>query len=168
MAFIRSNNNVISFAEYQDVLDADQRLFETNEGLTDDYVETVLIRSTEIVLDKIRATAWWRDYYVSRSSTPLSNPADLPTPDANRILERQNDFTDLCVAIALSEYILPRIADFGAADNAEMAKMGHYAQRASRILADLIQAGDWYDFNNTGTITSEERQLGIYNLRRIR
>ena len=39
MAFIRNNGNVISFAEYQDVLDADQRLFDANEGLTDDVVE---------------------------------------------------------------------------------------------------------------------------------
>lgn len=168
MAFIKSGQTVISFAEYQDVADADQRLFDANEGLTDDYVESVLIRSTERILNRIRSTAWWKNYYVSRSTTPLSNLADVPAPNANYILARQNDFTDLCVAVALNEYILPKIADFGAADNAEMAKMGHYAQRADKIFTELIEAGDWYDFSGTGVITSDEKDPGIVNLRRIR
>ena len=168
MAFIRSGSNVISFAEFQDVADADQRVFELNEGLTDDVVESTLVRATERILTKIRATDWWKSYYLNQSSSPISNVADIPAPNANRILDRQNDFTDLCVAMAMSEYILPRVADFGAADNAEKNKMGYYAQRAEKIFAELITAGDWYDFEGTGVITSDEKQPGKYNLRRVR
>lgn len=168
MAFIKSGNTVISFAEFQDVADADQRVFELNEGLTDDVIENTLIRATERILTKIRATDWWRQYYLNRNTSPINNVADIPAPDANKILDRQNDFTDLCVATAMSEYILPRVADFGAADNAEKNKMGYYAQRAEKIFAELITAGDWYDFEGTGVITSDEKEPGKYNLRRVR
>jgi hypothetical protein len=63
---------------------------------------------------------------------------------------------------------LPKVADFGSADNAELNKMGHYTQRADKIFAELITAGDWYDFNGTGIISSDEKQPGVYNLRRVR
>lgn len=168
MAFIKSGPNVLSFAEFQDVVDADQRIFESNEGLTDDVIESTLVRSTERILTKIRSTEWWRNYYVNRSGSTLSNIADLPAPNPNNILARQNDFTDLCVAIAMSEYILPKIADFGTTDNAERNKMGYYAQRADKLFNELIEQGDWYDFSGSGTITSDEKEQGMINLRRIR
>jgi hypothetical protein len=167
MAFISSGGNVISFAEDQDVFDADLRLFDANEGL-DDGVETSLIRSTERILTRLRASEWWQSYYVSRSTATLSSIADIPALDANRIIDRKNDFTELCVAIAMSEYILPKIADFGAVDNAEKNKMSYYTQRAEKIFAELITAGDWYDFDNSGAITSGEKQPGKYNLKRVR
>lgn len=168
MAFIRSGSTVISFAEFQDVLDADQRVFETNEGLTDDVIEDTLVRSTERILTRLRSTDWWRSYYTKRSSDTITSVADIPPLSANKILDRQNDFTDLCVAVAMSEYILPKVADFGAADNAELNKMGHYAQRAEKIFAELIVAGDWYDFDGTGAVASNEKQPWVYNLRRVR
>lgn len=169
MAFIKSGQTVISFAEYQDVLDADQRVFETNEGLTDDIIETALIRSTERILNKFRSSAWWASYYVNRSpGAQLTTSADIPALEANKIQARQNDFTDLCVATAMSEYILPKIADFGADDNAERNKMGYYAQRAEQLFGELITAGDWYNFDGSGVITSAEKQPGYYNLKRVR
>lgn len=168
MAFVKSGNTVISFAEYQDVVDADQRVFELNEGLTDDVIESTLVRATERILTKIRATDWWRSYYVNRSSSAITSVADIPAPSANKILDRKNDFTEMCVALAMSEYILPKVADFGAADNAEKNKMGYYAQRSDKIFAELITAGDWYDFEGTGVVTSDEKQPGKFNLRRIR
>ena len=69
MAFITNGNTTISFAEYQDVVDADQRLFDANEGLTDDLVETQLIRATERILVKFRDSAWWKGYYVNRDTS---------------------------------------------------------------------------------------------------
>jgi hypothetical protein len=169
MAFIRSGQNVISFAEYQDVVDADQRLFDTNEGLTDDVVENHLIRATERILSKIRASAWWQGYYVNRSpGIELRTVADIPALDPNKIQARQNDFTDLCVATAMSEYILPKIADFGTEDNAERNKMGYYAQRAEKLYGELITAGDWYNFDGVNGISSAEKQPGYYNLKRVR
>jgi len=64
MAFLNNGTTVISFAEYQDVVDADQRLFDTNEGLTEDVVETHLVRATARILSLFRATTWWRSYYL--------------------------------------------------------------------------------------------------------
>lgn len=169
MAFIKNGQTVISFAEYQDVADADQRLFDTNEGLTDEIVESALIRSTERILSKIRASAWWQGYYVNRdSSLKLNTVADIPALNPTLIKSRANDFTDLCVATALAEYILPSVANFGAEDNEERQKMGYYAQRAEKLFGELITAGDWYDFNADGIISSKEKAPGVYNLKRIR
>lgn len=167
MAFIiDNNNNVISFAEVQDVINADQRLFEANEGLTDENVEAQLIRATERVLDKFRSSSWWRNYYGSR--IPVTNPAAIPALDPKLILDRQNDFTDLCVYTALSEYILPSIADFSNEDSSERQKMKYYANKAETMFSDLINAGDWYDFDNTGTVNDSEKAAGQYNPKRIR
>lgn len=168
MAFIKSGNKVISFAEYQDVLDADQRLFDTNEGLSDDIIEQFLVRATERILTRFRSTSWWVSYYTTRVSSPLTTLADVPELSADKVASRKNDFTDLCVAIALSEYILPKIADFGTQDNAERNKMGYYANRADKIFAELLNAGDWYDFDGSGTITPSEKQPGHFNLKRVR
>lgn len=167
MAFIIDNNdNVVSFAEVQDVINADQRLFEANEGLTDENVEAQLIRATERVLDKFRSSSWWRDYYNRRN--PVTNPAAIPALDPKLIRDRQNDFTDLCVYTALSEYILPSIADFSNEDSSERQKMKYYTNKAETMFSELINAGDWYDFDNTGTVTDSEKSAGQYNPKRIR
>ena len=169
MAFIIEASVVVSFAEFQDVVDKDQRLFEANEGLTDDMVDLQLTRSTERILSKLRASPWWRSYYVKRDSVTVYNTvADIPAVNPNRIKGRQNDFTDLCVYTALSEFILPSIADFSNEDNAERQKMGYYTQKADKLFAELITAGDWYDFDDDGTVDSTEKQPGQFNLKRVR
>ena len=45
MAFITQGTTFFSFADYDDVLAKDSRLFSANEGLTQDVVEDSLIRS---------------------------------------------------------------------------------------------------------------------------
>jgi len=168
MAFITENSIVISFAEFQDVVDKDQRLFVTNEGLSDDIVEQQLVRATERILTKLRASAWWKTYYVKRSAGSFTTVADIPALNATRIIARQNDFTDLCVYTALADFILPAIADFGKEDNAERQKMGYYTLKAENLYGELITAGDWYDFDNSGAIGSTEKDPGFYNLKRVR
>lgn len=169
MAFIIENSTVTSFADFQDVVDIDQRLFEGNEGLSDDIVEQHLVRATERILTKVRSSAWWQSYYVNRNTvTTINTIADIPALDPNRILSRQNDFTDLCVYTALGEYILPSIADFSKEDNAERQKMGYYVSKADSLFGELISAGDWYDFDNDSEISSREKQPGQYNLKRVR
>ena len=169
MAFITESGNVTSFAEFQDVVNKDQRLFEANEGLSDDIVEQQLIRATERILSKIRSSAWWKSYYIRRDQNTVYNTvADIPAVNPNRIKARLNDFTDLCVFTALSEFILPSIADFGSEDNAERQKMGYYTQKADTLFGELITNGDWYDFDNSGTISSDEKSPGQYNLKRVR
>jgi hypothetical protein len=169
MAFIRENGTTISFAEYQDVVDKDQRLFESNEGLTDDSIETLLIRATERILTKLRSTSWWREYYIRQSgSNAISSVADIPALDPDKIAARQADFTDLCVYTAMADFILPSIADFGNQDNAERQKMGYYANKSETLFQELVNAGDWYDFDDDSTVESTEKQPGAYNLKRVR
>lgn len=169
MAFIVDNNTVISFAEYEDVFKTDERLFETNESLTDDKVEELLIRATERILTKLRSSSWWRSYYLNRaSSSSINTVADIPALDVNRIVARQRDFTDLCVYMALSEYIYPNLADFGSDTDPERAKMGYYANKVDSLFGELITVGDWYDFDDDGTIASNEKAPGQYNLKRVR
>lgn len=169
MAFIVENNTVISFAEYSDVFDRDQRLFDSNEGLTDDVVEPLLERATQRILDQIKSTAWWKTYWIRRNSAPVFNTsADIPSPEIDKIIGRTADFTDLCVYTALAEYILPSVADFGNQDNAERLKMGYYEAKSSKLFAELITAGDWYDFDGDGTVQSREKDPGVVNLRRVR
>ena len=169
MAFITESGTVTSFAEFQDVVNKDQRLFEANEGLSDDIVDQQLIRATERILSKIRSSAWWKSYYIRRDQATVFNTvADIPAVNPDRIKARLNDFTDLCVYVALGELILPSIADFGNEDNAERQKMGYYTQKAEALLGELITNGDWYDFDNSGTISSDEKSPGQYNLKRVR
>jgi len=170
MAFIIEGTTVTSFAEFQDVVDKDQRLLDANGGLSDDVIEAQLVRATERILTKLRASAWWRSYYIARNNNAvqLNTVADIPALDVNRIRSRQNDFTDLCVYTALGEYILPSIADFGKDDNSERQKMGYYTQKAETLFGELIEAGDWYDFNDDSTIGSTEMSPGYYNLKRVR
>ena len=169
MAFIIENSITISFADYEDVTTQDQRLFDSNEGLTDDVVETALIRATDRILNRVRASGWWRDYYQKRdSSTAYRTVADIPAVDPDRILSRKDDFTELCVATALADYILPQVADFGDDADSERNKMGYYQTRAEALFGELITAGDWYDFDDDGTIQSDEKDPGFFNLRRRR
>lgn len=169
MAFIIENNTTISFAEYSDVKAVDKRLFDSNEGLTDDEVETALIRATERILTRMRSTQWWRNYYLSRSpNANIKTVADIPALDPDKIKDRQNDFTDLCVYFALSEIILPQVADFGDDGDNDNAKMGYYQNKTERLFDELIVAGDWYDFDDDDVIESSEQSPGYANLKRVR
>ena len=175
MAFITSSGKVVSFAEFNDVLITDQRLFEANEGdgLSDGPIEDALIRSTERILTQIRSSDWWKSYYLRRSGSDMTSiltggGISVPQPNATLIIDRKNDFTDLCVYFALSQIILPKIADFGNADTAERQKIGFYDEKYRKLLEELLDAGDWYDFNNDGTISSTEKQPNRQNLTRVR
>lgn len=169
MAFIIENNTVVSFAEYSDVAEKDQRLFDSNEGLTDEAVETALERATQRILTKISQSDWWRSYYVKRDSdTEYKSVADVPSVDVDKIKAREADFTELCVYTALSDYILPQVADFGDEQDSERAKMGYYGNRAEELYGEIIRAGDWYDFDDDGVIQSTEKSPGNYTLKRVR
>lgn len=168
MAFIVESDNVISFAEYDDLLARDVRVIENNESLTDELIEDSLIRATERILTQLRMTQWWQDYYVERQSGTYRTRADIPAVNANLIKDRLNDFTDLCVYTALAEFILPKVADFGNPEDAERSKMGYYQNKADKLFAELVSAGDWYDFDDDDTITSLEKDPGSINLRRVR
>ena len=133
-----------------------------------DVVEDLLIRSTERILSQLRSTDWWRTYYKKQSSASITSVADIPSPEATKILSRKNDFTDLCVFHSFYYYIMPKIADFSDENNAERAKIGHYQQKFNDLLGELITAGDWYDFDGDLTVESTEKAPSQVNLRRVR
>jgi hypothetical protein len=66
------------------------------------------------------------------------------------------------------EYILPKIADFSDENNAERQKIGYYQQKFNMLFAELVTAGDWYNFDGVDGIDSTDKQPGIVNLRRVR
>lgn len=173
MAFIRSGGVVISFAEYSDFTARDQRFFEVNEGLTETQVEDLAELATSRILQLIRATEWWRSYYVRQTSgqtqaISASGTVIVPTPNPNRILDRQQDFTDICVFMTFTEYLLPKYADFSTQETSERQKMGYYDEKFRKRFQELIDTGDWYDFNGAGTISDSEKMPTRTNLQRIR
>jgi hypothetical protein len=157
MAFVYNNDLVESFAEFQDILDHDQRLFDTNEGLSESVIYPYLIRSTSRILSKIKGSDWWKS--VTPQFTNIS-------PEL--IITRHDDFTELCVYTALFDYILPIIANFGTQDNAEIQKMNYYQNKADALFEELINLGDWYDFNADNNISNDEIKPGTVLRRRIR
>ena len=172
MAFIQFGNQFISFATTEDLRALDARLFEQNEGLDDNYLQDQLQRSTERILELLRSTDWWRSYFVARntgaSAIQINTVADVPPLNPTKIRARQSDFTDLCCYYAFYNYILPYIADFSNEDSAERRKMGYYQQKFDLLFGELITAGDWYDFDDSDTIDSADKQPGVWNLRRVR
>lgn len=172
MAFIYQGSTFYSFADYDDVVAKDSRLFQANEGLTSDVVEDALIRSTQRILDMIRSSDWWKSYYIRQSGSyadvVVGQSILVPALNPFLILARQNDFTDLCVYHSLSEYLLAKVADFGNPDSAERQKLGFYNEKFRSLFDELVNAGDWYDFTNNGTITDAEKYPYVSNLRRVR
>ena len=175
MAFITSGGSVISFAEYSDAQNIDQRVFEANEGLTETIVEDALIRATTRILQNLGASDWWRMYYMRMSGgtyDPLIYNSmglfPIPDPDPNKILARKADFTDLCVYYAFSYYIYPKIADFSHQDNAERIKIGFMNEKYRSLFQELIDDGSWYDWDNGGIITNQEKMVSRTNVVRVR
>ena len=170
MAFIKAKDgSVTSFAEYSDAISRDIRIFELNESLLDDedVINELLVRSTERILTKLRATEWWRQYFTLRSNAEIRTVADIPALNPTYIKDRQNDFTDLCVYTALAEFIIPKVADFGKEDNSELIKMKYYADKAIAMFEELVTAGDWYDFDGSG-LTSYDKQPSFKYVRLVR
>ena len=174
MGYIIVGGNTLAFAEYEDVTDRDQRLFEANEGIANaNQIEDFTERATTKILYLIKDTDWWKSYYLAQSgSAPtwntLNGYVDVPVPNANKFIGRQQDWTDLCVFMTLYEYVLPKIADFSNEDNAEYKKIGFYKEKFGKLFAQLIAAGDWYDWNGTGVIVDSEKAPTVVNLVRVR
>lgn len=172
MAFISQGSSFYSFADYDDVVSKDSRLFSANEGLTSDVVEDSLIRSTQRILDQLRASSWWKSYYIrqtgSMADVVVGQSVQVPALDPFLIKARQQDFTDLCVYHTLSEYLLPRVADFGNPESAERQKLGFYDEKFRSLFDQLVTDGDWYDFDNDGNIANAEKYPFVTNLVRRR
>jgi len=178
MGFIVSGGNTISFCEYTDVIERDQRIIEANEispspfTSVSDLVEHFAERATTNILYEIKDTQWWKSYFIAldNGQTNISTLGyiDVPVPSANKFRARQQDWTDLCVYKTLYEYLLPKVADFSNEDSAEVKKIGFYREKYQSLLRTLIDAGDWYDFDGSSTISNSEKMPTRLNITRVR
>lgn len=176
MAFITVGGTVVSFCEYTDVTSRDSRLFEANEVIADanlvDDADGFGERATEKILYAVKDTDWWQSYFLvmdqAQTNVSTLSTIDVPLPSANKFFGRKQDWTDLCVYLVLFEYLLPKIADFSNEDNAEVRKIGFYREKYQTLFKELIEAGDWYDFDGTGAITNTEKMPTKLNLIRRR
>ena len=176
MAFITVNNQVVSYAEYTDVLQKDQRILESNEiiipeesGFADvtEFIEDMLTKSTDRINVKIKASSWWFGFNNFNNSS-VSNPALLPNFNPNLILSRKQDFTDMCVYYTFKEFLLPLVADFGNEESNEVQKIKYYETKFNDIFHELLALADWYDFDNSGTIDADEKAWTNQQVRRSR
>lgn len=174
--WIVSGGVVYSFCEYEDVTSRDTRLFEANEVIADsnlvDDLDGFGYRATQKILYEIKDTAWWQAYFIAKDqgATNIStlSTIDVPPPNPNKFQARQQDWTDLTVYKVLYEYLLPKIADFSNEDNAEVRKIGFYREKYQSLFRQLIDAGDWYDWDGTDTIINTEKMPTRTNIIRVR
>jgi hypothetical protein len=176
MAFILSGGNVVSYAEAEDVRDKDQRLFEANEftlaNLPDtplslnDYIEDLTTKATARINQKIRASSQWRDYLGYVGATWDIN--NIPAFNPNLILARKSDFTDMCAYYTLKEYLLPRVADFGNPESAEVQKIEYYSVKFTDLFTELLSMMDWYDYDASGALGDNDKLIRVSLTRRTR
>lgn len=181
MAFLTDGGgNVISFAEYTDVVQKDQRIFESNNlkipaesGFVsvEDYVENMLQLSTDRILLKIKTSAWWSTYNSYTGTTFTLN--NLPNVNPDRIdpgntLGRRQQFTDCCVYYCISQYIAPLFAEFGNDESPEVAKIQYYDAKYNDILNELLAVADWYDADGDSVVEAHEKLTTFARTRRSR
>jgi len=165
-AFIYSYKTFVSFATYEDVTNRDSRVFEANEDLTESEINDYLEQASQRILTQIRNTNWWRDY--QRRMAGIIDPNLLPAVNPDYILARTQEFIDLNVYFALYEYVYPTVADFGNPDSAEFAKIKFYKDLYNVLFDEIIDAGDWYDFSENGTIDTADKMAATVNRVRVR
>ena len=165
-AFIYSYKTFVSFATYEDVTNRDSRVFEANEDLTESEINDYLEQASQRILTQIRNTEWWREY--QRRMAEIINPNLLRAVNTDYILARTQEFKDLNVYFALFEYVYPTVADFGNPDSAEFAKIKFYKDSYNLLFDEVIEAGDWYDFSENGTIDTSDKMAAFVNRVRVR
>jgi hypothetical protein len=168
MAFNYNSTTFVSFAVYADVTARDQRFFEANEGLDSTTVNALLAQASQRILTQIRNTQWYREGAFALDPTLNNDLRSLPAVNPDYIEAREQEFKDLNVYFAMYEYLLPRVADFGNENSAEVVKIAHYKDGYDKLFKEVIESGDWYDFSGNGTITTNERRPSTVNLIRIR
>lgn len=166
MAFNIVGGNFVSFAVYSEVTARDQRFFESNEGFTENQVNSLLEQASDRILSKLKATDWWKEYQFSRDTTLERDLRLLPEVDPLRIKGREQDWKDLNIYFAMSEYLLPRAADWS--NEADVAKVNFYKDQFYALFKELIEDGRWYDYDNDGTIEKTEKAPSRVNLVRVR
>ena len=166
MAFNIVSGNFVSFAVYSEVAARDQRFFEANEGFTELQVNDLLAQASQRILSKLKATDWWSEYQFRRDAALSNDLRQLPDVNPLRIKGREQDWKDLNIYFAMTEYLLPRAADWS--NEADTAKIAFYKDQFMALFKELIEDGRWYDYDADGTVELNERQPSRVNLVRVR
>ena len=171
MAFLTVNNSVLSFAEYLDIVNTDQRVFESNEidwanapgspANLSEYVEDLCIKATNRIIEKIRVSSKWHAVADNQTNTEY-----VALFDPNKILRRQSDFTDMCSYYVLKEYLLAKVADWGNPESPEVQKIQYFENKFDDLFTELLTIFDWYDFDDSGEIDRSDLHIGQVTHRR--
>lgn len=168
MAFYYINQTFQSFAVYADVTARDSRFFEANEGMTEQVVNPLLAQSSQRILSQIKNTDWWKEYQFRRDSSLKYDLRLVPAVNPSNIKGKLQEFTDLNIYFAMAEYLLPKVADFGNETSAEVVKIKFYVDAYNKLFKEVIESGDWYDFDADGTVETAEKSPTFTNRVRTR
>jgi hypothetical protein len=64
--------------------------------------------------------------------------------------------------------VYPRVADFGNETDAGMVKIKFYRDQYTALFEEVLQSGDWYDFDGDNIVEKNEKRPVKLNLVRIR
>jgi hypothetical protein len=169
MAFNYTDDEFVSFAEYADVVQRDARLFESNEVINSaETIDELMAQASQRILTQLRNTGWWKQYQFDRDASLQRNLRLLPSINPDNIQSREQEFKDLNIYFAMAEYILPLCADFGNETSAEVVKIAHYRDQYTNLFNEIVEAGDWYDFDADGTVETAEKAPSLVNRTRVR
>lgn len=168
MTFYYNNQTFQSFAVYADVTARDSRFFEANEGMTEQVVNPLLAQSTQRILSQIKNTDWWKNYQFNRDASLKHDLRLVPNVNPANIKGKEQEFIDLNIYFCLAEYLLPRVADFGNETSAEVVKIKFYRDAYNNLFNEVIESGDWYDFDADGSIETSEKSPTFTNRVRTR
>lgn len=168
MAFYYINQTFQSFAVYADVTARDSRFFEANEGMTEQVVNPLLAQSSQRILTQLKNTDWWRNYQFSRDVSLKHDLRLLPDVQPDNIKGKEQEFKDLNIYFCMCEYLLPKVADFGNETSAEVIKIQFYRDAYNNLFKEIVESGDWYDFDSGGTISTSEKSPTYTNRVRTR
>lgn len=168
MAFYYINSTFQSFAVYADVTARDTRFFEANEGMTEAVVNSLLLQSSQRILTQLKNTDWWKQYQFDRDASLKGDLRLVPVVNPDKIKAKEQEFKDLNIYFAFAEYLLPRVADFGNETSAEVVKIQFYKDAYNNLIKEVIESGDWYDFDADGTVETTERAPTFTNRVRTR
>ena len=74
----------------------------------------------------------------------------------------------MCCYHTLKEYLIPKVADFGNPESAEVQKIQYYENKFNDLFTELLAMMDWYDDDADGTVEDGEKRVRIELNRRTR
>jgi hypothetical protein len=116
----------------------------------------------------LKNTDWWRQYQFDRDTSLKHDLRLVPNVNPDNIKAKEQEFKDLNIYFAMAEYLLPRVADFGNETSAEVIKIQFYRDAYNNLFKEVVESGDWYDFDSDGSVETTEKSPTFTNRVRTR